>query len=65
MAKLLIEQEPVGVRVAGKRKSFRLLYLTIHTSKVMETKVCRVPGGGRGHGAYETGLKNGLGQLWN
>ena len=31
----------------------------------METKVCRVPGGGCGHGAYVTGLKNGLDQLWN
>ena len=61
----IIEQEPVRVRVAGKQKNFRLLYLTIHKSDVMETKVCRVPGGGCGHGAYETGLKNGLGQLWN
>ena len=26
---LPIEHEPVGVRVAGKRKNFRLLYLTI------------------------------------
>ena len=58
-----IEQKPVWVRVAGKQKNFRLLYLTIHTSEVMETKVCRVPGGGCGHEAYETGLKSCLGQL--
>ena len=57
VALLILEQETVGVRVAGKRKNFRLLYLTIHTSEVMETEVCRVPGGGCGHEAYETGLK--------
>ena len=31
----------------------------------MKTKVCRVPSGGCGHGGYEIGLRNGLGQLWN
>ena len=61
----IIDREPVGVRVAENRKNFRLLDLTIHTSEIMETKVCRVPGGGCDHEAYETGLKNGLGQLWN
>ena len=63
-----IVQEAVGVRLAGKRKNFHLLYLTIHTSEIiMETKVCRLPGGGCGHEAcgcgheaYETGLKMAL-----
>ena len=55
----------VVVRVAGKRKNFRLLYLTKHTSEIVETKVCRVTGGVCGHEAYAMGLKNGLGQLWN
>ena len=53
----LLDREPVRVRVAGMRKNFRSLNLTIHTSEILEMKVCWVPGGGCGYEAYETGLK--------